>query len=122
VAGFVAYFATFFFFGFEPRYLFNMVNLDAYARPPDYAPFNPNSADLGNPSLGVGDCSQVKPDSPIDWMWDQDAKYDLRNIFVKCVNGRWEPAIEWADCDIERNISSVTDYPTCYSTEAHKCA
>lgn len=70
-------------------------------------------------------CTGVKEDTDLDWVYNEDAKYDLRYILVKCSEdgSRWEPAVNWGTCHGLNEKSFVfDDVNICYSTEAIKYA
>lgn len=65
----------------------------------------------------------------IDWIFNKDSSYDLRQTLVKCgedgrylklkIYNRWTENLEWGPCHVNQ-ISPVTNRPICYTTEANK--
>lgn len=62
----------------------------------------------------------------IDWVWINDANYDMRNILVKCNSqGFWEPQFnyqKWCQAVGGNNTSPISNWNICYTTEALKYA
>lgn len=133
--GFLGYFSTMYFYGFSYTGLLKMTHLKGHTFPHENDVFNPLLPNLGNSNLGnpfdpdyncnnFNDSNGEAPKLNIEWLWMNDAKYDLRMTYVKCNTGtkRFETSVSWEKCLDESTISPVTNTRVCYGTEALKYA
>ena len=68
--------------------------------------YNPDLPNLGNSNLGNPfdpnyDCHKYESqDLEVEWLWMNDAKYDLRLVYVRCndLTNRFENLIPWGHC------------------------
>jgi sodium/potassium-transporting ATPase subunit alpha len=92
-AGFMGYFVVMYHYGFTMEGLFGMCEYPAYPRPQLNSSFNPLLFNMGNSMLGTpyfdpsNNCNNYNQylyemTNEIDWVWINDANYDLRNILV----------------------------------------
>jgi len=137
-AGFMGYFVVMYHYGFTMLGTFNMCEYPAYPRPENNSSFNPLLFNLGNDRLGppvynpLYDCRNYnmylyEMTDEIDWVWINDANYDLRNILVKCNSqGFWEPQFQFeSQCQAvtsSDNVSPISNWNICYTTEGLKYA
>lgn len=137
-AGFMAYFTVMYHYGFTMAGLFGMCEYPAYPRPPNKSAFNPLLFNLGNPMLGpatfnpANNCKNYnmylfEMTDEVDWVWINDAEYDMRNYLVKCnANGFWEPQFNFQKtCQAAQdghNTSPISNWNICYTTEGLKYA
>ncbi|EAR95708.2 Na,H/K antiporter P-type ATPase alpha subunit family protein (macronuclear) [Tetrahymena thermophila SB210] len=144
--GFLAYFISLNYYGFEVLELFGMSLYDAYYPPiqefgtiseahPYYAKYGHFGRSFNsNVMLGNAKCQDditqmkaIKDQSwTIDWFQVDQGKYDLRKAFVKCgSDGNWYSLVgSWSDCNIhsDHNYSDFVGNTACYTTDALKYA
>jgi len=123
-AGHYAYLSTMMYLGFDlgVQGIQGMANLTNVTRPLLNDVFNAADPRFGNSQIPV-DCTTYT-DSPvsIDMEWSQDDAVDLRMVFLTCntATKKWDLARYWATCQSPSVISSVSNKPVCYTTEAVK--
>ena len=93
-------------------------------------PYDPFRYDLGN-SRVENLCSGLS-DKPyainedylekLDWIYLRHPYIDVRNVFIECTgDGSVQTRIEFGECHVKQ-LSSITEQPICYTTEALKYA
>lgn len=108
IAAYIGYFCVMHYYGFKMSSLFGILGIDGYK------------------DVKLGDSCTGKEDSyTVDWLYNKDAKRDLRDVLVSCENGEWvvNKDVEWINCIGHGEKSSVYEnHEICYSVEAVKYA
>lgn len=73
INAYIGFFCVLHYYGFDFHSLFGILGVDGYE----------------NAKLGES-CTGNESSFTVDWLYNVDAKKDLRNVLVECVNGKWE--------------------------------
>jgi len=130
-AGFFTYYTIMGVYGFPAASLIGLANLTAYNPGnsytwDNYTPYNPNAFFYGAylpPGVSTNNCAayQSVPNYP-NWLSTTNGIVDLRQVFLNCntQTGVFTQAVNWASNSscYWATISSYTNYPVCFTTEA----
>ena len=116
-------------FGFPPFQLYMKNGIFLYKHNPQDI-YNPTDAYFGNSKLAgdissgaIKTCSDFNSKTVlIDWLYSQQASWDLRMSAVECHgNLRFSAIFTFGECRVQQ-ISPYTNRPVCFTTEGIKYA